>query len=34
MDRLQAAARDELRKMGRPYVASDFSAWRTPGSDA
>jgi hypothetical protein len=34
MDLLQAAARDELRKMGLPNAASDSSAWRTPGSEA
>ncbi len=34
MDLLHVAARDELRKMGRTYTASDFSAWITPGSDA
>lgn len=30
MDRLCEAAQDELRKTGRPFVASDFSGWRTP----
>lgn len=30
MGRLREAAEDELRKNGRPFVASDFSDWRTP----
>ena len=27
MERLRAAAHDELRKSGRPFVASDYADW-------
>ena len=30
MTLLADAARDELRKSGRPFVAADFAAWTNP----
>jgi hypothetical protein len=30
MERLRAAARDELRKAGKPFVVADYARWETP----
>ncbi|SNS14351.1 ATPase family associated with various cellular activities (AAA) [Geodermatophilus pulveris] len=34
MELLRAAAREELRKGGRPFVGADFAAWVTPDGAA
>jgi hypothetical protein len=34
MERLREAARDELHKNGRPFVASDFADWQNAGRRA